>query len=108
MTERTAEPPTRSHPLPWVILVALLFLGSLFLGWTWLDPIAGFVIAAFAVMEGREAWEGELVEEHHHPRVPPPSDQQIRVLRSVARGGRQRSELRSDPVDGYVATADPS
>jgi divalent metal cation (Fe/Co/Zn/Cd) transporter len=30
-------------------------------GWTWLDPVAGFVIAAFAVMEGKEAWEGELV-----------------------------------------------
>lgn len=30
-------------------------------GWTWLDPVAGFVIAAFAVKEGREAWEGELV-----------------------------------------------
>lgn len=30
-------------------------------GWTWLDPVAGFVIAVFAVMEGREAWEGELV-----------------------------------------------
>lgn len=29
-------------------------------GWTWLDPVAGFVIAAFAVVEGREAWEGEL------------------------------------------------
>ena len=32
-------------------------------GWTWLDPVAGFVIAAFAIHEGREAWEGELVEE---------------------------------------------
>ncbi|CCH87394.1 Cobalt, cadmium, and zinc/H(+)-K(+) antiporter [Modestobacter italicus] len=32
-------------------------------GWTWLDPVAGFVIAAFAVHEGREAWEGELVED---------------------------------------------
>jgi divalent metal cation (Fe/Co/Zn/Cd) transporter len=31
------------------------------LGWTWIDPVAGFVIAAFAVMEGKEAWEGELV-----------------------------------------------
>jgi len=31
-------------------------------GWTWPDPAAGFVIAAFAIMEGREAWEGELVE----------------------------------------------
>lgn len=29
-------------------------------GWTWLDPIAGFVIAVFALMEGREAWQGEL------------------------------------------------
>lgn len=33
------------------------------LGWTWIDPVAGFVIAAFAVMEGKEAWEGELVED---------------------------------------------
>lgn len=30
-------------------------------GWTWLDAVAGFAIAAFAVQEGREAWEGELV-----------------------------------------------
>jgi divalent metal cation (Fe/Co/Zn/Cd) transporter len=30
-------------------------------GWTWLDPVAGFVIAAFAIKEGKEAWEGELV-----------------------------------------------
>ena len=29
----------------------------------WLDPVAGFVIAGFAVHEGREAWEGELVED---------------------------------------------
>lgn len=33
-------------------------------GATWLDPVAGFVIAAFAVHEGKEAWEGELVEDH--------------------------------------------
>ena len=32
-------------------------------GAAWLDPVAGFVIAGFAVMEGREAWEGELVED---------------------------------------------
>jgi hypothetical protein len=31
------------------------------LGWTWLDAVA--VIAGFAVMEGKEAWEGELVED---------------------------------------------
>jgi divalent metal cation (Fe/Co/Zn/Cd) transporter len=30
-------------------------------GAAWLDPIAGLVIAAFAIHEGREAWEGELV-----------------------------------------------
>ena len=32
---------------------------SLF-GWTWLDAVAGFVIAGFAVLEGREAWAGEI------------------------------------------------
>lgn len=31
-------------------------------GAAWLDPVAGFVIAAFALWEGKEAWEGELVE----------------------------------------------
>ena len=34
-------------------------------GAAWLDPVAGFVIAIFAIREGREAWEGELVESHH-------------------------------------------
>lgn len=32
-------------------------------GAAWLDPVAGFVIALFAINEGREAWEGELVED---------------------------------------------
>lgn len=32
-------------------------------GAAWLDPVAGFVIAIFAIHEGREAWEGELVED---------------------------------------------
>lgn len=32
-------------------------------GAAWIDPVAGFVIAAFAIHEGREAWEGELVED---------------------------------------------
>lgn len=32
-------------------------------GQAWLDPVAGFGIAAFAIREGREAWEGELVED---------------------------------------------
>ena len=36
-------------------------------GAAWLDPVAGFVIAVFAIHEGREAWEGELVEDHDEP-----------------------------------------
>ncbi len=32
-------------------------------GWHWIDSVAGFVIAWFAVGEGREAWAGELVED---------------------------------------------
>ncbi len=35
-------------------------------GAAWLDPVAGFVIAAFAVHEGLEAWRGELTGEHGH------------------------------------------
>jgi divalent metal cation (Fe/Co/Zn/Cd) transporter len=35
-------------------------------GAAWLDPVAGFVIAAFAVHEGREAWKGELAEDDDH------------------------------------------
>ncbi|MFD2024931.1 cation diffusion facilitator family transporter [Promicromonospora aerolata] len=35
-------------------------------GAAWVDPVAGFVIAAFAVHEGREAWEGELEHDHGH------------------------------------------
>ena len=30
-------------------------------GWTWLDSVAGFVIAYFAIREGLEAWKGEIV-----------------------------------------------
>jgi divalent metal cation (Fe/Co/Zn/Cd) transporter len=42
----------------------LLGLGLFALtGAAWLDPLAGFVIALFAIHEGREAWEGELVED---------------------------------------------
>lgn len=34
----------------------------MFTGAAWIDPVAGFIIAAFAIWEGKEAWEGELVE----------------------------------------------
>ena len=40
-----------------VLLVGLV-LNSLF-GWAWADPIAGLVIAAVALKEGREAWNGD-------------------------------------------------
>ena len=32
-------------------------------GAAWLDPVAGFIIAAFALYEGKEAWEGELTDD---------------------------------------------
>ena len=41
-----------------VLLVGLV-LNSL-VGWSWADPIAGLVIAAVALKEGREAWKGDL------------------------------------------------
>jgi divalent metal cation (Fe/Co/Zn/Cd) transporter len=48
----------------WLALSALLGLVlSGTVGWTWADPVAGLVIAAFAIYEGREAWEGELIED---------------------------------------------
>ncbi len=40
-----------------VLLVGLVLNQSL--GWSWADPVAGLVIAAIAVREGREAWRGE-------------------------------------------------
>jgi divalent metal cation (Fe/Co/Zn/Cd) transporter len=43
-------------------LSAVLLLGLVLnatLGWSWADSIAGLVIAAVAVKEGREAWRGE-------------------------------------------------
>jgi divalent metal cation (Fe/Co/Zn/Cd) transporter len=44
--------------------VVLLGLGanSLF-GWWWMDPLAGLVVAALALKEGREAWQsGDLCD----------------------------------------------
>ncbi|GAA2673811.1 cation diffusion facilitator family transporter [Actinoplanes palleronii] len=40
-----------------VLLVGLV-VNSLF-GWSWADPIAGLIIAAVAIKEGREAWRGD-------------------------------------------------
>ncbi|PFG43344.1 cation efflux family protein [Isoptericola jiangsuensis] len=41
-----------------VVLLVGLVLGPT-LGWTWADPVAALVIAAFAVREGVEAWRGD-------------------------------------------------
>jgi divalent metal cation (Fe/Co/Zn/Cd) transporter len=43
-------------------LSAVLLMGLVLnatLGWSWADPIAGLVIAAVALREGRAAWRGE-------------------------------------------------
>lgn len=40
-----------------VLLVGLVLNATL--GWSWADPVAGLVIAAVAVKEGRAAWRGE-------------------------------------------------
>ncbi|MDN3296355.1 cation transporter [Streptomyces ficellus] len=40
-----------------VLLVGLVVNATL--GWSWADPLAALVIAAVAVKEGREAWQGE-------------------------------------------------
>ncbi len=40
-----------------VLLVGLVLNATL--GWSWADPIAGLVIAAVALKEGRDAWRGE-------------------------------------------------
>ncbi|CAN5637027.1 cation transporter [soil metagenome] len=45
-----------------VVLIGLV-LNSLF-GWFWADPIAGLVIAAVAVKEGRDAWRGDACCAH--------------------------------------------
>ena len=42
-------------------LSAVLLLGLVVnatLGWSWADPVAGLVIAAVAIKEGRQAWGG--------------------------------------------------
>jgi Co/Zn/Cd efflux system component len=36
-------------------------------GAAWLDPVAGFVIALFAINEGREAWKGDIDEGDRPP-----------------------------------------
>lgn len=51
-----------------VLLVGLVLNATL--GWHWADPVAGLVIAAVALREGRAAWRGEGCcgpVSHRHP-----------------------------------------
>lgn len=59
-------------------LSAAVLLGLVFntvIGWWWADPLAGLVIAFFAIREGIEAWRGDtcatsvgmLLEDDDHP-----------------------------------------
>jgi divalent metal cation (Fe/Co/Zn/Cd) transporter len=45
------------------VLLGGLALNSLF-GWSWVDPVAGQVIAAVAAKEGRAAWKGDACCSH--------------------------------------------
>ncbi|WP_435770194.1 cation transporter [Nocardioides sp. SYSU DS0651] len=62
-----------------VLLAGLLLNAGL--GWSWADPVAGLVIAAVAVKEGREAWRGDacgcgpvVAAQADDPREPLPPD----------------------------------
>ena len=59
--------PAETRILVWLSISILAGLTLFALtGAAWLDPVAGFVIALAAINEGREAWEGELVEDLDH------------------------------------------
>ena len=40
-----------------VLLIGLVLNATV--GWWWADPLAALIIAALALNEGREAWQGE-------------------------------------------------
>jgi divalent metal cation (Fe/Co/Zn/Cd) transporter len=42
------------------------------LGWWWADPLAGLVVVYYAIREGKEAWEGELLEDADEDADPDP------------------------------------
>jgi divalent metal cation (Fe/Co/Zn/Cd) transporter len=45
----------------WLSVSTLAGLVAFYIfGWNWVDSVASLVIAVFAIMEGREAWAGEL------------------------------------------------
>lgn len=59
-------------------LSAVLLLGlalNAALGWSWADPIAALVIAAIAVREGRDAWQGNACCAIPAAAVPAPGEE---------------------------------
>ncbi|WP_030683584.1 cation transporter [Streptomyces cellulosae] len=57
-----------------VLLVGLVLNATL--GWSWADPIAALVIAAIAVKEGRDTWQGKGCCATPAAAVPPASAEQ--------------------------------
>ena len=58
---RATESQSQQNMICAYLSIALLvgLGGNAAFGWWWADPLAGLVIAAVAVREGREAWRGE-------------------------------------------------
>lgn len=54
-----------------VLLVGLILNATL--GWSWADPVAALVIAAVAVKEGRDAWQGKGAAHPRPLRCRPPT-----------------------------------
>jgi divalent metal cation (Fe/Co/Zn/Cd) transporter len=42
-------------------VVLLGLVANAVLGWWWMDPVAGLVVAGLAVREGREAWTSDAL-----------------------------------------------
>lgn len=56
----TAGEGTQNLLCAYLAAAVLLGLGAnAVLGWWWVDPVVGLVVAGVAVTEGRKAWEGE-------------------------------------------------
>jgi divalent metal cation (Fe/Co/Zn/Cd) transporter len=57
-----------------VLLAGLL--ANLLLGWSWADPVAALVIAAIAVKEGKDAWQGKGCCAAPATALTPPGDEE--------------------------------
>lgn len=64
-----------------VLLAGLLLNATL--GWSWADPVAGLVIAAVAIREGRDAWRGHgcCASGSHGETVPGPAVEAVQSRR---------------------------